>query len=69
MTTTIDAELISSTKNSLSKVIKKPVATEKLLQRPPFKFIQDVILSVSIFKLLVIHNELIFKYNSSSLDY
>ena len=43
---TVSSDVIESTKTAILKVIKKPTPTDKLLQRPPFKFIQDVIVAV-----------------------
>lgn len=42
-----DPFIIKKTQESLGKFIKKPVLTEKLLKRPPFRFLHDIINSVS----------------------
>ena len=39
----LDPEIIKKTQDSLGKYVKKPPLTEKLLKKPPFKFIHDVI--------------------------
>lgn len=43
---TVSSDEVESTKTAILKVIRKPIPTDKLLQRPPFKFIQDVTLAV-----------------------
>lgn len=40
------AEIIAKTQKSLGKYVKKPVLTEKLLKKPPFRFLHDVIKAV-----------------------
>lgn len=45
--TEVDPESIRRTQESLGKFVKKPPLTEKLLKKPPFKFIHDVIKVVS----------------------
>lgn len=47
----VDPEVIRKTQESLGKYVKKPPLTEKLLQRPPFKFIMDVVKVVSAVKI------------------
>lgn len=44
----LDPETIKRTQDALGKFVKKPPLTEKLLKKPPFKFIHDVIKVVSI---------------------
>lgn len=46
----LDAETIKRTQDALGKYVKKPPLTEKLLKKPPFKFIHDVIKVVSVEK-------------------
>lgn len=48
----IDAETIKKSQETLGKFVKKPPLTEKLLRKPPFKFILDVVKAVS-FKLFL----------------
>lgn len=45
----LDLETIGKTQVTLGKVIQKPVLTEKLLKRPPFKFLHDIVVNVSPF--------------------
>lgn len=40
--------VIKRTQDSLGKHVKKPVLTEKLLRKPPFKFLHDIIHAVSV---------------------
>lgn len=46
----VDPEIIKRTQDSLGKFVKKPPLTEKLLKKPPFKFIHDVIKVVRLMK-------------------
>lgn len=48
MTDSINKELVKQVQLSLSKYINKPQLTEKLLNKPPFKFLHDIITNVSI---------------------
>ena len=48
MTDILSAEAIKKTQDSLGKFVKKPPLTEKLLKKPPFKFLHDIINVVSI---------------------
>lgn len=45
----LDSE-IKKTQETLGKYVKKPALTEKLLRKPPFRFLHDVISSVSYLK-------------------
>ena len=42
----VDAAIIKKTQDSLGKVIKKPPLTEKLLSKPPFRYLHDIISEV-----------------------
>ncbi|KAG5673154.1 hypothetical protein PVAND_003222 [Polypedilum vanderplanki] len=42
----VDAEVIKRTQDTLGKFVKKPPLSEKLLKKPPFKFILDIVKAV-----------------------
>ena len=42
-------EELQRTQTELGKVIKRPILSDKLLKRPPFKFLHDIIVNVSRF--------------------
>lgn len=44
----MDPRIVKKTQDTLGKIIKKPPLTEKLLSKPPFRFLHDIITSVSI---------------------
>lgn len=47
MTDSMNKELVKQIQSSLVKYINKPQLTEKLLNKPPFKFLHDIITNVS----------------------
>lgn len=47
MSEVISPEDIKKTQSALTKYINQPPLTEKLLRKPPFRFLYDIIKSVS----------------------
>jgi TRAF3-interacting protein 1 len=47
MTEDIKPEVVKKTQELLSKYIKKPPLTDRLLKKPPFRFLHDIVTSVS----------------------
>ena len=45
----IDPGIVKKTQDTLGRVIQAPALTEKLLNRPPVQFIQDIVKSVKNF--------------------
>lgn len=46
MSDIVSAASVKKTQDSLGKYVKKPQLTEKLLKKPPFRFLYDVIIAV-----------------------
>lgn len=44
----LDPDIIKETQGSLGKYIKRPPLTDKLLKKPPFRFLHDIVTSVGI---------------------
>lgn len=44
----MNAAVAKKTQETLGKVIKKPILTEKLLNRPPFRFLRDIFVEVKL---------------------
>ena len=42
----MDPSIIKKTQDTLGRVIKKPPLTDKLLSKPPFRFLHDIITEV-----------------------
>jgi hypothetical protein len=42
----MDDKIVKKTQETLGKIIKKPPLTEKLLKKPPFRFLHDILTSV-----------------------
>uniref|UniRef100_A0A1Y9H9J7 TRAF3-interacting protein 1 n=1 Tax=Anopheles farauti TaxID=69004 RepID=A0A1Y9H9J7_9DIPT len=43
MTSELDAAVVKRTQSSLGKFVKRPALTEKLLRKPPFRFLHDIV--------------------------
>ena len=43
----IDSAILKKTQDMLGQLIRKSVLTDKLLSKPPFRFVHDVITSVN----------------------
>lgn len=42
----VDPEIIKRTQDTLGQIISAPALTEKLLNRPPVQFLQDIVKAV-----------------------
>ncbi len=47
MSEKIEMSVITRTQEVLGKYVKKPPLTEKLLRKPPFRYLHDIITTVS----------------------
>ena len=46
MASEVDKKVLQRTRDTLGKIIKKPPLTDKLLSRPPFRYIHDIVMEV-----------------------
>lgn len=46
MAESVDPEIMKRTQDTLGQIISAPVLTDKLLNRPPVQFIQDIVKAV-----------------------
>lgn len=52
MSVAVEVAVLKKTQEELGKYVKKPPLTDKLLNKPPFRFLHDIINAVS----LVVYN-------------
>jgi TRAF3-interacting protein 1 len=43
----VNPKVLTKTQESLGKFVKKPPLTDKLLKKPPFRFLHDLLKAVS----------------------
>lgn len=62
MSEEVPLSVIKETQEALSKYVKKPPLTEKLLKKPPFRYLHDIITAVSSTRIrhILILDELFF---------
>jgi len=64
----IDSAILKKTQNMLGKFVGKSTLTDKLLSKPPFRFVHDVITSVKIEETTLCVRQLLSKTNFSHFN-